>query len=55
MRVLVALCLALVALVVRAHKPSDSKVVFVGGSTAIALVAMLWTVERVFDLELGLI
>ncbi len=31
------------------------KVVFVGGSAAIALVAMLWMVERVFDLELGLI
>ena len=31
------------------------RMVFVGGSLAIALVASLWMVERVFDLELGLL
>lgn len=31
------------------------RVIFAGGSAAIALVAALWLVERVFDLDLGLI
>ena len=31
------------------------RMIFVGGSAAIALIAALWMVERVFDLELGLL
>jgi hypothetical protein len=31
------------------------RVIFVGGSAAIAFVAAIWMVERVFDLKLGLI
>ena len=31
------------------------KLIFVGGSIAIALIAAIWLVERVFDLKLGLI
>lgn len=31
------------------------RIILVGGSAAIALVAALWMIERVFDLELGLI
>lgn len=31
------------------------RMIFVGGSVAIALIAALWMVERVFDVELGLI
>jgi hypothetical protein len=31
------------------------RVIFVGGSAAIALVASIWMVERMFDLKLGLI
>jgi hypothetical protein len=31
------------------------RLVFAGGSAAIALVAAIWLVERVFDLKLGLI
>ena len=31
------------------------RMIFVGGSAAIALVAGIWMVERVFGLELGLI
>jgi hypothetical protein len=31
------------------------RMILVGGSAAIALVAALWMIERVFDLELGLI
>ena len=30
------------------------RMVFVGGSAAIALIAALWMIERVFNLELGL-
>jgi hypothetical protein len=31
------------------------RVIFLGGSAAIALIAAIWMVERVFDLRLGLI
>jgi hypothetical protein len=31
------------------------RVIFLGGSALIALIAALWMVERVFDLRLGLI
>jgi hypothetical protein len=31
------------------------KLIFVGGSLAIALIAAIWLVERMFDLKLGLI
>jgi hypothetical protein len=37
------------------HTWAYRRLVFVGGSAAIALVAVLWLVERAFDLRLGLI